>query len=258
MDTGLADKRVLITAGASGIGLATARAFVAEGARVMICDVAPEAMVALAASDPDISQHPCDVSDRAQVSALIDAAKAGLGGLDVLVNNAGISGPTGSVEDLDPDAWDRTLAVNITGMFNVTRLAVPLLKAGRDAAMVNLASAAGRFGFPQRSPYVASKWAVVGFTKTLAMELGPHEVRVNAVLPGAVAGERIDRVIAAKAAENNVSVESIHDAMLASQSIKRQISPQRVANTIVFLCSPRAGDISGQAISVDNDTQALV
>ena len=258
MDTGLADKRVLITAGASGIGLAAARAFAAEGARVMICDVAPEAMAALAASDPTILQHPCDVSDRTQVSALIDQAKARLGGLDVLVNNAGISGPTAWVEDLDPEAWDRTLAVNITGMFNVTRLAVPLLKAGRDAAMVNLASAAGRFGFPQRSPYVASKWAVVGFTRTLAMELGPHEVRVNAVLPGAVAGDRIDRVIAAKAAENGVSTETIRDAMLASQSIKRQISPQRVADTIVFLCSPRAGDISGQAISVDNDTQALV
>ena len=256
MDTGLADKRVLITAGASGIGLAAARAFQAEGAAVMVCDIDPQALERAAAEG--FLVEPCDVSDRPQVAQLFEAVTQRLGGLDILINNAGVSGPTAAVEDMDPEAWDRVLAVNITGMFNVTRLAVPLLKAGREPAIVNLSSGAGRAGFPKRTPYVSSKWAIVGFTKTISRELGPFGVRVNVVLPGPVAGERAERVIAAKAAEAGVDPDVVRDAMLQNQSIRRLISPERVADTIVFLCSRQASDISGESINVDLDTQALV
>lgn len=256
MDLGLHGKRVLITAGAGGIGLAAARAFAAEGAKVMVCDVDPAALDKAAAEG--FLAEPCDVSDRGQVERLFQALDARLGGLDILVNSAGISGPTAAVEELDPDGWDRTLAVNITGMFNVTRLAVPRLKAGRDPAIVNMSSGAGRAGFPKRTPYVASKWAVVGFTKTISRELGPFGVRVNVVLPGPVSGERADRVIAAKARAAGVEPEAILEAMLQTQSIKRMATPEHVASTIVFLCSDAAGDISGESVSIDNDTQALV
>ena len=126
----------------------------------------------------------------AEVAGLFDDALQALGGLDCLVNNAGIAGPTGRVEDLDPDEWDRCLAVDITGQFNCTRLAVPHLKQSRNGSIVNLSSAAGKFGFPLRTPYAAAKWAVIGFTKSLAMELGEFGIRANAILPGVVAGER--------------------------------------------------------------------
>ncbi len=258
MNIGLDGKRVLVTAGASGIGLRIARVFIAEGARVEICDVDPVALAALGQSDPQIGAHVCDVSDRPTVERMMAAATGRLGGLDVLVNNAGIAGPTGPVDRIDPDAWDRTLAVNITGMFNVTRLAVAHLKAAGGGAIINLSSAAGRFGFPNRTPYSASKWGVVGFTKTLSMELGGAGIRVNAVLPGSVSGDRIEAVFAAKAREAGVPHEQIRNAALASVSIKDLVSPERVADFVAFIASPRGANISGQAIGVDNDAQFLI
>ncbi len=258
MNLGLADKRVMVTAGASGIGLRIARAFLAEGARVEICDVDEAALEALAEEAPAAGRHVCDVADRAAVEAMMAAATTRLGGLDILINNAGIAGPTGPVDQIDPLGWDRTLAVNITGMFNVTRLAVAHLKAAGQGAIVNISSAAGRFGFPNRTPYAASKWGVVGFTKTLAMELGGAGVRVNAVLPGSVAGPRIEAVFAAKAREAGVSLEELHQAALSTVSIKELVAPERVADLVVFLASPLGANISGQAIGVDNDTQSLI
>src|SRR6185436_1016385 len=172
MDLQLDGLRVLITAGASGIGLATARAFAREGARVHICDVDRGALEAVARTDSALSQSVCDVSDRGQVAVLFDNALATLGGLDVLVNNAGIAGPTAKCEEVDPAAWEKTLAVNITGQFHCAQLAIPHLRKSRNPSIVNLSSAAGRFGFALRTPYAASKWAVIGFTKSLSIELG--------------------------------------------------------------------------------------
>jgi len=258
MDIGLKDKRVLVTAGASGIGLSIARAFRQEGARVEVCDVDKAALTALSDSDPKIGRHVCDVADRAAVDRMMATALQRLGGLDVLVNNAGVAGPTGPVQRIDPEAWDRTLAVNITGMFNVTRLAVEPLKAGANAAMINISSAAGRFGFPNRTPYAAAKWAVIGFTKTLSMELGDAGVRVNAILPGSVAGKRIEAVYAAKAKEAGVTPEAFLKAALGAASIKQLVSPERVASLAVFLASPLAEGLSGQAIGMDNDAQSLM
>ncbi|MET0195518.1 MAG: SDR family oxidoreductase, partial [Hyphomicrobiaceae bacterium] len=214
MDLGIKGLRVLVTAGASGIGLEISRAFVREGAKVHICDVDQAALAAAAKSDPALTQSVCDVSDRAQVGKLFDDALKHLGGLDCLVNNAGIAGPTGKVEEINPEDWDRCLAVDITGQFNCVRLAVPHLKQSKNASIMNLSSQAGKHGFPLRSPYAAAKWGVIGFTKSIAIELGPYGIRVNALLPGLVAGDRIRRVIEAKAQQAGVSFKEQEAAMM--------------------------------------------
>lgn len=257
MQLALKDLRVLVTAGASGIGREIARAFVEEGARVMVCDVDGEALRALATSDPAIAAHPCDVADRDQVTALFAAVDATLGGLDVLVNNAGIAGPTGKVDAIHPEDWDRTLAVCLTGQFNCARLAVPRLRRSRNASIVNLSSVAGRVGFAMRSPYAAAKWGVIGFTKSLAIELGAERIRVNAILPGLVAGDRQRRVLEAKAQQRGVSFAEMESLALAYTSLKDYVTPREIADQILFLCSERGRSISGQAISVCGDTQML-
>jgi NAD(P)-dependent dehydrogenase (short-subunit alcohol dehydrogenase family) len=180
------------------------------------------------------------------------------GGLDVLVNNAGIAGPTAKCEDIEPDDWERTLAVNITGQFNCARLAIPHLRRSRNASIVNLSSAAGRLGFPLRTPYAASKWAVIGFTKSLSIELGGDGIRVNAICPGSVAGPRIDAVFASKAAARGVDPSVVREEALSKTSLHRLVTADDIANTIVFLCSRAGVNISGQAIAVDADTQSLV
>jgi NAD(P)-dependent dehydrogenase (short-subunit alcohol dehydrogenase family) len=257
MDLGIKDLRVLVTAGAAGIGLEIARAFVREGAKVHICDVDEEAMAATLASDPALTQSECDVADRAQVARLFDEALGVLGGLDCLVNNAGIAGPTGKVEEINPEDWERCLAIDLTGQFNCVRLAVPHLKQSKNASIMNLSSQAGKHGFPLRSAYAAAKWGVIGFTKSIAIELGPFNIRVNALLPGLVAGDRIRRVIEAKSQENGVSFKEQEAAMFRSVSIKDYVTPQQLADMVVFTASPRAKTISGQAISVCGDTNML-
>jgi NAD(P)-dependent dehydrogenase (short-subunit alcohol dehydrogenase family) len=255
MDLGLADARVIVTAGAAGIGREIARAFRREGAKVYVCDIDETALAKITADG--FAGSVCDVADRASVDRLFRDAAATLGGLDCLVNNAGIAGPTARVDQLEPEDWDRTLAVNITGQFNCARLAVPLLLRSTNPSILNLASVAGRFGFRLRTPYAASKWAVVGFTKSLSIELGDAGIRVNAILPGIVEGERQDRVLAAKAKAQNRSMEEMRTLALAQASIKEMITPQQLADMAVFLASPLARTTSGQAISIDGDLQAL-
>ncbi len=257
MDLGINGLRVLITAGAGGIGLVTANAFLAEGARVHVCDIDKEALANLATTAPGATGSFCDVSDRDQVARLIDEAVATLGGLDCLVNNAGIAGPTGRVDEIDAEEWDRCLDITITGQFNCARLAIPHLKASKNASITNYSSSAGKFGFPLRSPYAAAKWGVIGFTKTLAMELGPNGIRCNAIQPGPVDGARIRAVIDAKARAANISFEEMQDRVLANQSIKQLIPPEQLADLTVYLASPRASLISGQELAVDGDMQCL-
>jgi NAD(P)-dependent dehydrogenase (short-subunit alcohol dehydrogenase family) len=257
VDLGIQGLRVLVTAGASGIGLAIARAFVREGARVFICDLDAAALAALARSDPQLAGCVCDVADRAQVAQLFTGAIAALGGLDCLVNNAGIAGPTGRVEEIDPQQWDRCLAVDLTGQFNCVRLAVPHLKRSGNPSIMNLSSQAGKHGFPLRSAYAAAKWGVIGFTKSIAIELGAFKIRVNALLPGLVAGERIRRVIEAKAQQNRLSYGAQEQAMFQAVSIKEYVTPQQLADMVVFTASPLAKTLSGQAISVCGDTRML-
>ena len=257
MDLKIAGLRVLVTAGASGIGLATARAFAREGAQVFTCDVDRNALASVARSDPAFGQVECDVADAAAVGRLFDAASAALGGLDALVNNAGIAGPTAACENIALGDWERTLAVNLTGQFLCAQRAIPLLKKSANASVANLSSAAGRFGFPLRTPYAATKWGVIGFTKSLSIELGPFGVRVNAICPGSVAGPRIDAVFANRAAARGIAPEVARDEALAKVSLRRMVSADDIANAIVFLASPAGANISGQAIPVDGDTQSL-
>jgi NAD(P)-dependent dehydrogenase (short-subunit alcohol dehydrogenase family) len=257
MDLGIKGLRVLVTAGASGIGLEISRAFVREGARVHICDVDQSALAAVAKSDPVLTQSVCDVADRAQVAKLFDDALKQLGGLDCLINNAGIAGPTGKVEEINPEDWDRCLAIDLTGQFNCTRLAVPHLKQSNNASIMNLSSQAGKHGFPLRSPYAAAKWGVIGFTKSVAIELGPFGIRVNALLPGLVAGDRIRRVIEAKAQQAGVAFKEQEAAMMRFVSLKEYVTPQQLADMVVFTASPRSKTVSGQALSVCGDTNML-
>ena len=257
MDLGIRNLHVMVSAGAGGIGLAIARAFVREGAKVAVCDADEAALAALKASDAALHATHCDVADRDQVARWFVAAQAHLGGLDCLVANAGIAGPTGGVDEIDPREWDRCLAVDLTGQFNCVRLAVPLLRASDNASIVNVSSLAGRLGFALRTPYAAAKWGVIGLMKSLAIELGPDGVRVNALLPGIVAGERQQRVLTAKAEARGVSFEEAEQRAFAGTSTKRYVTAEQLADYVVFLASPRAATVSGQAISVCGDTQML-
>jgi NAD(P)-dependent dehydrogenase (short-subunit alcohol dehydrogenase family) len=253
----LAGRRVLVTAGASGIGLEIVRAFAAAGARVFACDVQAEGLDRLSAELPEVGSCLADVSSEEQVARLFEATDRELGGLDVLVNNAGVAGPTGGVETLSLDDWNRTLAVNITGQFLCARLAVPRLRQGRNPSIVNLSSAAGHLGMPGRSPYSASKWAVIGFTKTLALELGHDGIRVNAILPGAVDGPRIRAVIAAKAQALGKPIEEVTRIYTSQSALNRMVTATDIANMVLFAASDLAASVTGQELVVDGHTQAL-
>jgi len=247
--------RVLVTAGAAGIGLAIARTFRDAGARVFVCDIDDTALGAL---DKDIGRTKADVASRADVDRLFAESQKALGGLDVLVNDAGIAGPTAKVEDIAPEDWDRCIAIDLTGMFNCTRKAMPLIKAAGGGSIINLSSIAGRLGFPLRTPYAAAKWAVVGFTEALAAEAGPEHVRVNCIQPGVVAGDRVERVIEAKAKGLGVSNDEVRQRMLASVSLGVMVTAQDVANMALFLATDAGKHISGQAISVCGGVRYLV
>ncbi len=257
MEVNCQGMRVIITAGGSGLGRAMAQTFLENGARVHICDVVEQRLADCRTEWPDIGTTLSDVADPQQVEQLFQEATAHLGGLDVLLNNAGISGPTGRVDELTPEDWDRTIAVNINGQFYCTRMAVPLLKAAGGGSIINLSSTAGLMGYPLRSPYAASKWAVIGLTKTLAMELGEFNIRVNAICPGPVDGPRMDSVIAAEAKAMNVPEDTIREAYYQQTSLRTFISPQDVANMVLYLCSEAGCRISGQAITVDGHSETL-
>ncbi|MEI2416327.1 SDR family oxidoreductase [Orrella sp. JC864] len=256
-NTALQGRRALITAGASGIGLEIARAYAGAGARVLICDIDGQALEAAASQLPGSAWTIADVSDESSVAALFEQADARLGGLDILVNNAGVAGPTGPVETLSLADWQRTLDVNITGQFLCARQAVPRLRKGRNPCILNLSSAAGHLGFPGRSPYSASKWAVVGFTKSLAIELGADGIRVNAILPGAVDGPRIRAVIAAKAQSSGKPLEEVARAYESQAALGRMVTAADIANMALFAASDAALNVSGQELVVDGHTQKL-
>ena len=253
MELELTGARVIVTAGAAGIGREIARAFLDEGAVVEICDVDANAL-----DGSGLTGTLCDVSDRDAVTGFVEAAAARMGGLDVLINNAGIAGPTARVEDVDPGDWEKCLAVCLTGQFHCVQAAVPFLRRSANPSIVNLSSAAGRLGFAMRTPYAAAKWGVIGFTKSLSIELGESGIRVNAILPGLVAGDRIRRVIEAKAQRRGMSFAEVEAEALSHTSLKDYVTPRQIADQIVFLCSERGRTISGQAISVCGDTQMLM
>jgi len=257
MNTSLQGKRALVTAGAAGIGRAIADAFAAAGARVHVCDIDAAALRALEGNAGGITASRCDVADPDLVDGLFDDVQSSLGGLDILVNNAGVAGPTSPVEDIDPVDWRRTVAVNLDSVFYCTRRGVPLLKAAGGGSIITLSSVAGRLGYPLRTPYSATKFAIVGLTESLAMELGPHGIRVNCIQPGFVAGPRIDRVFADKAAARGIPFEQQRDEALSRVSLRTLVTAEDIANMALFLASDAGRHVSGQALSVCGNVEVL-
>ena len=249
--------RVLVTAGASGIGRAIADLMIANGARVHVCDVADEHLADFRAAHPEHRASRCDVSREDEVEALLKEVEARLGGLDALINNAGIAGPTGGVEAIAPADWRRTIDVCLVGQFLCAHFAAPMLKRSAEAAIVNMSSSAGRYGYAFRTPYAAAKWGVIGFTQSLAKELGPAGIRVNAILPGIIRGPRMAGVIRARAGQVGVPYEAMEQEYLNRISLRRMTGPEDVAAMVLFLLSPAGANISGQSLGVDGNVESL-
>jgi NAD(P)-dependent dehydrogenase (short-subunit alcohol dehydrogenase family) len=250
-------QRVMITAAAAGIGRAIARAFAADGAKVHICDVDEEALASFRDELPHVAATHVNVRSEGEIDAWFDEALDDMGGLDVLVNNAGIKGPTAQVDDIDYADWRECLEVCLDSHFLCARRAAPVMKDQKAGAIVNISSNAGQYGFGNRTPYAAAKWAVIGLTKSLAIELGPHNVRCNAICPGSVRGLRINRVIQAEAEMRGVAFEAVAAEIVGNQSISRFVEPEEVAALCLFLASPRAFMINGQDIAIDGHLETF-
>lgn len=244
-------QRVLITAGASGIGRAMAEAFAATGAQVWIADLDADAV----ADCPDTwAKTRLDVSDETQVAALFGEITARWDGVDVVCANAGIAGPTAPVENVALTDWQACLAVTLTSAFLTAKYATPILKRQRAGAILVTASTAGQYGYPNRAPYAAAKWGVIGLMKTLAMELGPFGIRANAICPGAVEGPRMDGVLAREATAKGMTRDQVYDGYASGTSMGRFVTASDIAAMAVFLGSDAARLVSGQIIAVDGHT----
>lgn len=239
-------RRALVTASASGIGLVTVRRLRAAGWEVVLSDL-PESEGAARAAECGAEWVPCDLRDAAQIAALAEAA----GEVGLLVNNGGLAGPTLPVPEVPPEAWNEVVAVNLTAPFLLCRAVVPRMVAAGAGVIVNIASVAAKIGYPNRSPYAATKWGLLGLTATLAREVGAAGVRVNAILPGSVRGPRIAAVIAAYAEANRIPVEQAEAHYLRRQATGRFVEPEEIAETILFLASDAARSITGQFLGVD-------
>lgn len=248
-------RRVLITAGAAGIGREFVRAFSAKDDKVFVCDIDTNALEILKKEIPQIVTHVCDISKRSDIERMVSEGANALGGFDVLINNAGIAGPTSPVEEINPEEWDKVIQIDLTATFDVTRLTVPYLKKSGAGVIINMSSMAGRFGYENRSPYSTAKWGIIGFTKTLSIELGKYGIRVNAILPGPVDGERMGRVLEGRAKLSGKTVEEEKQNALSLQSIKQFVDPRDIAALAVFLVSDNAKMISGQLFPIDGDIQ---
>ncbi|NNF53922.1 MAG: SDR family oxidoreductase [Acidimicrobiales bacterium] len=252
MRISLKGRRAFITAGGAGMGRSTALAMQAVGATVFTCDIDGAALASLPAG---ITSWECDVSKSAELDAIFSEVLPG--GLDFLINNAGVAGPTKLVEDVTDHEWRQTMAVCVDAPFYCTRRVTPVFKAQKHGAIINLISAAGILGYPTRAPYATAKWAVTGLTKTLAMELGPHNIRVNGIVPGNVNGDRMDRVIQAHADAEGLTVDEVRRMYAIGTSMQCYVDPEEIADLIVFLCSEYGRHISGQIIGVDGNTETL-
>lgn len=249
-------QRVLITAGASGIGWAIAEAFLAQGSHVHIFDIDQAAVEAALGSRENLSGSVGDVTSEGDVSRLVEDLQKKWSGLDVLISNAGIAGPTAPVEEYDPAAWKSVIDINLNGSFNVVHQIVPLLKNNGGGSILVMSSLAGRFGYPNRIAYSTTKWGLVGFTKTLSLELGSHGITVNSIHPGAVQGERLEQVFAGRAELSGRSVEEEKAAGMENQAVKSFTDPADIGALAVFLSGPHARTISGQQFPIDGDSKA--
>jgi NAD(P)-dependent dehydrogenase (short-subunit alcohol dehydrogenase family) len=253
----LSSQRVMITAAATGIGRAIAKAFADEGARVYICDVNESALEKFREDFPEITASLVNVRNESEVDAWFDAALDDMEGLDVMVNNAGIKGPTAPVDDIELADWKECLEVCLDAQFLCARRAAPVMKAQKSGLIINMSSNAGQFGFGNRTPYAAAKWGVIGLTKSLAIELGPYNVRCNAICPGAVKGERINKVIEGEANLRGVGSQVVAAELVSQQSLTRFTEPDEIANLCLFLASPQAFMINGQDIAIDGHVETF-
>lgn len=253
----MAGRTILISGGASGIGRKIAETYLAANNSVHVCDVSSDMIDDFIAANPTATATQADVSNVADVDQVYEDFLTRYENLDILINNAGVAGPVDHVEDIEPPDWDDCLAINLSGTFYMTRRAVPLIKANGGGSIVNIASTAGLFGTPLRSTYAASKWGMIGLTKTWAMELGPNNIRVNAVCPGCVSGPRIEAVIEKDARERKVPVQQVRDVYLRQSSMRTFVSADDIADMVFFLTSDAGAKISGQAIAVDGHTETL-
>jgi NAD(P)-dependent dehydrogenase (short-subunit alcohol dehydrogenase family) len=254
MDLALDGAKVLVTGGAAGIGRAIVDAFVAEGATVAACDIDDDALRTLPSG---VFNRRVDVAAADALSKFVNDAIQHLDGLDCLINNAGIAGPTAGIGDIDLADWERTLATCLTSQFVTISQALDALRRSENPSIVNLSSVAGRVGFPCRTPYAAAKWGVVGLTKSLAIELGPDKIRVNAIMPGLVAGDRQRRVMESRAQSRGLSFDEVEAEAFSLTSVTEYVTPQQIADQVLFIASKRGRTISGQAISICGDTRAL-
>ncbi|WP_130802460.1 SDR family oxidoreductase [Acinetobacter ihumii] len=250
-------RKVFISAGGSGIGRCIAEAFLKQGDQVFVCDINEESLNQFKQDYPQLQTASCDLSQMDAIQPMFESALQQLGGLDILVNNTGISGPTVAAEELSFEDWSQVLNLNLNSTFVMTKLAIPYLKQSDAGVIINLSSIAGRMGYPFRLAYSTSKWGIIGFTKTLSMELGAFDILVNAVLPGAVDGERVQRVLQARADASNISLEQATQNALANQSLKQFVNPKHIADLCVFLASDSGRSISGQILPIDGDKQRL-
>ncbi len=248
--------RVVITAGGRGIGRRIAEGFLGAGAKVHVSDIDEASVAAFAALGPNASASVSDARSVEQTDALFVEAIGVLGGVDVAVANAGIAGPTAPVDEIDQEEWDATLEICLRASWRLAHCAAQELRANAGL-FIGISSAAGRFGFPNRTPYAAAKWGVVGLAKTLAMELGPHGARANAILPGVVKGDRIERVIAARAKVTGQSPDAVRETLVSHTSMRRMVTEDEIAGACLFLASPIGSAISGQAIGVDAGLEVI-
>ena len=260
MSKNLKNKKIIISAGASGIGWSTAKLLLSRGATVYICDIDKKLINKIKKhplNNKKLFSYECDASNENQVSAFFKQVSKKTKKIDALINNVGIAGPTGTIEKLKSKDWEQTLKVNVISHFYFSRLAIPMLKKNKTGVIINFSSTAGIFGFPLRSPYAASKWAVVGVTKTMAMELGKFNIRVNAICPGTIKGDRMGRVIRDKAKFLKVSKKLVEKEFLSMTSLKNWIYEEDIGKMCCFLVSDDAERISGQIISVDGNTISM-
>jgi len=244
-------RNALVTAGGSGIGRAICERLIAADYRVFACDVSADALDQCA----DVTGILCDVSDRSQVAAMFDRVKAEAGGLHVLVNNAGIGGPRAPLDTIEHDAWDKTVAVNLNGMFYCMREATAMMKMSMSGVIVNISTSSVLTGLPLRAPYVASKAGVLGLTRNAARELGAYNIRCNAILPGLIDNPRGRSLVQKVADDRGQSFAEAEAEYLRYVSLRCWIDPGEIGDLAVFLASDAARHITGQSIAVDGNVE---
>jgi len=260
MPLSLYNKKIIISAGASGIGWSTAKICLSRGAIVYLCDIDNKSLNKIRKhplNNKKLFSYEFDASDEYEVSNFFQQVNKKTKKIDALINNVGVAGPTGTIEKLSSEDWERTLKINVISHFYFTKLAIPMLKKNKGGSIINISSGAGIMGFPLRSPYAASKWAVIGVTKTLAMELGKFKIRVNAICPGTIKGDRMVRVIKDKAKFLKVSKKLIEKEFVSMASMNCWIYEEDIGKMCSFLISSDGERISGQTIPVDGNATRL-